>query len=116
MIPPQQLCVIQRPVKSSISGMRPPPASAPTGRNSRIEQNARVEHALRVERLLGRPQRRSKESRDFSVVPRPVIAANSMMMGDGAAGADQRVARGALDRPPLVQQSAVPAEGMETKV
>src|SRR5271165_4829873 len=77
------------------------------GRISRVEQNTRIEQPMRIERVLCRTQRRSKEVGGFSIVPWPVIAADRVVVGDRAACVDQRVARGALDRPPLGQQIAV---------
>src|SRR5689334_2004926 len=82
----------------------------------RVDQHARVEHALRIELTLGGAKRGGEQLRPLAVVPRPVVAADGMMMGDGAAGFDQGVARGSLDRLPLLQQRAVAAEAVEGEV
>ena len=60
--------------------------------------------------------RRGKKGRPLSVVPRPMIAADRVMVGDGATRGDQRIARGALDRAPLCQQIPVSSESMECEV
>src|SRR5215472_5740289 len=45
-----------------------------------------------------------------------MIAADRVMMGDGATRRDQRLARGVLDRAPLCQQIPVSSESMECEI
>ena len=70
----------------------------------RVDQHPRVEQSLRIHRPLGGPERVGKERRPLLVVPRAVVAANRMMVGDRPTRSDQRLAGGALDRPPLCGQ------------
>ena len=71
---------------------------------------------LRVERAFRRAQRRGEQVRPLAIVPAAMIAPDRVMMGDRAAGGDQRVARRALDRPPLLDQRAMPAERVEREI
>src|SRR5580704_12704187 len=87
-------------------------AAPPSG----IDQNARVEHALRIEFSFHGTKCACEELRTLTVVPGPVIAADGVMMGDRAAGLDQRIARRVLDRLPLLQQRAVAAERVEGEI
>ena len=63
----------------------------------RVDQHAGVEHTVRIELALGGAQRGCEQLRPLPVVPGPMVAADGVMMGDGAAGFDQRVARGAYN-------------------
>src|SRR6516162_9234626 len=85
-------------------------------RISGVQQNAGIEQPPRIERVLCCTQRRSKEVGSFFVIPWPVIAADRVVVGDGTTGADQRVARGAFDRPPLTQQIAMPSKRVKCEV
>src|SRR5581483_7200080 len=91
-------------------------SGARKGAHSGVDQHAWIEHALRVELALGGPQRTGEQLRALAVVPGPMVAAYGMMMGDGAAGRDQGVARRSLDRLPLLEQRTVAAEPVEGEV
>ena len=54
--------------------------------------------------------------RPLPVVPGPVIAADGMMMSDGAACRDQRVACRILDGLPLREKRAMPAARVEREI
>ena len=71
---------------------------------------------LRIERALGGAQRRGEQVRPLAVVPAAMVAADGVVMRDRAAGVDQRVARRGLDRPPLLEQRAVPAKRVEGEI
>lgn len=52
-------------------------------RQSRVDEHARVEHPGGVECPFGGPQRRRERLRALPVVPRPMVPAHRVMMGDG---------------------------------
>ena len=82
----------------------------------RINQDARVEHAQWIQFALGCPQCGSEKLRPLSVVPGSVIATDGMMMRDGAACRDQRVACRILDGLPLLEKRAVSTAGVEREI
>src|SRR5262249_21941564 len=59
-------------------------AAASAYRVSWVDQDAGVEHTLGVDRPLSGAQRCGKQLRPLLVVPRTMVAADGMMMGDGA--------------------------------
>src|SRR4051812_44854702 len=67
------------------------------------EQHAGVEDAGRVDRCFGRRQRPRERVGALVGVPPRVVAADRMVVGDGAAGAEDRFARGLLHGAPLCQ-------------
>src|SRR5215813_1490335 len=67
-----------------------------------INQDARIEHSPWIQFALGCPQGGSEKLRPLPVVPGPVVAADGMVMGDGAARRDQRIACRVLDGLPLL--------------
>ncbi len=71
-----------------------------------VEQHPGVENALRVELLLGGAQGRGEGVGPLAVVPGPVVAADGVVVGDRAAGIDQRVGDGGLDLVPLLDLRA----------
>src|SRR5262245_24636629 len=83
---------------------------------SRINQHAGIEQPLRVERLLGGAQRVGEQRRALLVVPRTMIAADRVVMRDGAAVCDYRIERRALDGVPLWAEPARLAERVEGEV
>src|SRR6516164_2835174 len=81
-----------------------------------LDQDARVHHTLRVERRLRAAQRRGEQLGPLPVVPVPVIAPDRMVMGDSAAGCDERIARGILDLLPLLNQRAMTTERVKGEI
>src|SRR5690242_5664879 len=79
-----------RGIAAVLGGLRKVGTSRRSGarcfKRLRVDQHARVEHALRIELALGGAKRGGEQLRPLAVVPRPVVAADGMMMGDGAAG------------------------------
>src|SRR5215469_370863 len=67
----------------------------------RIDQDAGIEQALGVEGLLGGFERRAEERGALAIVPGAVVAADGVVMGDGAARGDDRIEARALDFLPL---------------
>lgn len=82
----------------------------------RIDQDARVEHAAGIQFALGGPQRGGKKLWPLSVIPGSVISADGMVVRDGAARRDQRVARRVLDGLPLREQRTVATARVEGEV
>ena len=78
-----------------------------------IDQYSRIKDAVRIELSFCRPKRRRKEFRTLTIVPRPVITTDGVVMRDRASGLDKRIAGRVLDRPPLLQKRAVAAQRME---
>ena len=62
------------------------PARALAFARSRTDQNAGVEHPGRVHCRLGRAERRRERLGALAVIPGPVVAADRVVVGDGAAG------------------------------
>ena len=79
-------------------------------------QDAGVEQAGGVEARLRGRQRRAEQLRALLEVPGHVVAADGVVMGDGAAGVDHGVGGGALDVPPLFRQAAVVADGVPGEI
>src|SRR5438552_11346405 len=69
-----------------------------------------------MEFALSGPQGGVEKVGPLPIVPGPVIAADGMMMRDGAARHNQRVAGRILDGLPLLEQRAVTAERVEGKI
>ena len=67
----------------------------------RIDQHARIEQPGRVQRVLGRAQGRGERVRALRVVPRPVVAADAVVVRDRAARVEDRAAGGGLHLVPL---------------
>ena len=65
---------------------------------------------MRVELAFDRAEACREEGRPLLVVPGPVIAADGVMMGDGAALRQERIARSVLDDAPLVDELAMAAK------
>ena len=65
---------------------------------------------------LAARKRRCEQFRPLAVVPRAMIAADRVVMRDRPARRDHGVARGVLDRLPLLEQRAMPAERMEREI
>ena len=65
--------------------------------------------------LLRGAQRRREQLRPLAVVPAPMVAADRVVMGDGAAERHQRVGGGDLDRPALLDQARLVAERVEAR-
>ncbi len=59
----------------------------------RIDQHPRIQCSLRVQRFFRRTKRLRKNIGALFVVPRAMIAAHGMVMGDGAAAWQQVPAR-----------------------
>src|SRR5262249_50340604 len=81
-----------------------------------IDQHTGIEHRLRIKHLLRRLQRGSEERWPLLVVPRPMLAPNRVMMGDGAAGRDERVRGGLFDLLPHWDKRAVASERVEGEI
>ena len=56
---------------------------------------------MRVDGGLGAAQRGGERLGPLAVVPRAVVAADRVVVGDRAAGRDERIGDGLLDGPPL---------------
>ena len=56
------------------------------------------------------PERGREKPRALTIVPRPMITANSVMMRDRTTRLNQRVAGRTLDRLPLLQKRTVTTE------
>ena len=82
----------------------------------RIDEHSRVEHALRIEFSFCCPKRGREKPRALTIVPRPMITANRVMMRDRTTRLNQRVAGRILDRLPLLQKSTMAAECVERKI
>src|SRR5215813_13977105 len=108
--------VLRSDSTSSKNGVGPGDNMPSLTRRSGVDQNFWVEQTLRIERLLSRAQSRGEQRRPLLVVPRPVITAHRMVMGDGAARTDQCSTGGALDYLPLRQQIPVPSERVEGEI
>ena len=68
-----------------------------------INQHTRVEDSGGIQRGLGRAQGRREHVGTLPVVPRAVIAAYRVVVGDGAAMACDRLGNGRFDLVPLRQ-------------
>ena len=79
---------------------------SPCGRGTGSQQDAGVENGVGVERALGCRQGIAEEGRTLGLVPRHVVAAHSMMVGDRASRLDQRVGSNPLDLLPLFNLAA----------
>ena len=71
---------------------------------------------MRIEFSFCCPKRGREKPRALTIVPRPMITANSVMMRDRTTRLNQRVAGRILDRLPLLQKSTVAAERVERKI
>ena len=71
---------------------------------------------MRIEFSFCCPKRGCEKPRALTIVPRPMITANGVMMRDRATCLDQRVAGRILDGLPLLQKSTVAAECVERKI
>ena len=76
---------------------------------SGIYQHTRIEQAARVEGVFRGFKRCSEQLRTLPIVPWPMVAADRVVVGDRAAGRDELVGRGILDRLPLLDQMTVAA-------
>src|SRR6202035_1159890 len=81
-----------------------------------IDQHAGMEQALRIDGVLCGSELGGEERRALVVVPGAVVAADGVVMGDRAAGLDQRTRGGALDRLPFLEQRAVPAQAVKAEI
>ena len=73
------------------------------------DQYAGVQHAGRVELGLHRAQHPDPDRPDLGLQPRPVVGADGVVVGDGRARGDDRVARRRLGDPPLRERVVAPA-------
>ena len=69
-----------------------------------------------VRALFGGPERVSEERWPLAIVPRPVRAADRVVVGDRAAAFDDRIERGRFDDMILFCQRAVAAERVEREI
>src|SRR5258708_8955171 len=76
--------------------------SATSGHStSGIDQHSGVEDAVRIEFFLRGPKGGREKFRALTIVPRPVIAANGVMMRDPPTPLDHRISRRPLHDLPL---------------
>ena len=76
-------------------------------------EHAGVERSGGVERRLGRAQRGGERLGPLAVIPRPVVAPDGVVVGDGPAGGQDRVGGGALDLRPLLELLAPAGRGQD---
>ena len=82
----------------------------------RVDQHAWVQHACRVELGLGGAEGGGEGGRALAVVPGAVVAADGVVVGDRAAGVDQRLGDGGLDLVPLLDLAAADRRGEDGEV
>ena len=71
---------------------------------------------MRIEFSFCCAKRHREKPRALTIVPRPMITANSVMMRYRTTRLNQRIAGRILDRLPLLQKSTVAAECVERKI
>src|SRR6202020_3084528 len=74
----------------------------------RVSRNqlAGVEDSRRIQSRLDRAQHLHAQIANLVTHPRPVVGADRVVMGDGAAGGDDRLRWGLLGGPPLLDRIA----------
>ena len=84
------------------SNCRTWPSCCTSATADQIDEHAGVQHAGRVERRLRRTKRRREWIRPLAVVPRPVVPADRVMVGDRAARVDRSLRHRRLYLVPLL--------------
>ena len=82
----------------------------------RIDQYSRIEQALWIHSCLGGPKGSGEQGRTLAIVPLPMVAADRMMVGDGATVLDHRIKTGRFDGVPLRVQFALSPGGMKSEI
>src|SRR6478672_12981412 len=84
--------------------------------SSRVDQHAGIQHSRWVQLGLGGAQGGSEGGRALAVVGGAVVAADGVVVGDRAAGVDQRFGDGGLDLVPLLDLAAADRRGDDREV
>src|SRR3954451_10933839 len=86
------------------------------GKSNRIDEHARVEDCPRIELGLGGAEGGGEGGGALAVVPGAVVAADGVVVGDGAARVDDRLGDGGLDLVPLPDLAAADRRGENGEV
>src|SRR3954447_6417213 len=87
-----------------------------TDAKSDIDEHAGVQDPARVDRPLGAAERLRELIRSLAVVPGPVVTADGVVMGDGAAAVDHRLRDGRLDLVPLLDLAPAAGRAQDREV
>src|SRR5262249_51311858 len=103
-----------RPARPPPTPGHPPPPTPPM--KQALDQHPRGEDAPRGQRGPGGPRDGCEERRALLLVPRAVVPADRVVMGDRATGADDRLADRVLDLVPDANLGTAPAGRDDSEV